>query len=604
MFRLIPAVNERTSFVSSDFLNAPSADAVDGLIPEADGICNHMFAVHDHGKVKWEPGSRPWLKWEPDRVRSFHRHDFLVTLVRANRVTKDRKYRQCYETLMQVLPECYPIKDVVKYDKAIDVAIRFLNWSAISTLIKKASWTQSELRYWFLQIEWIRANESPGGNHRLLEGLGVFAAGLYLNEIQKSQEWREHGQQIVLDEMQRQVAEDGIHASQSMYYHQVCATHFLKFFLICLRSGIVVPTEFMDRLQNMLQSIWWLKKPDGTHPMLGDGAQLVTQDREHWEARALIPVYDRLAGKLCHESNEAADWFLAKHESFPRFMPIEKAQRTSKIFPLSGHIVLQNDSGHYLFFNCGPLGYEPFPHHGHADALSVEICLNQKTIVMDPGGYAYKNDAIRKFVRSTAAHSTILVDNCDQSDLSGVFGVGRTAKVQVSGYRFSDDVDMVEALHTGYQSIIHLRRVYFVKKDINSFLVYDRVTGAGRHSLKLVYHLAPDVRCQQMNSYGYTLFVDEAFVGSTYFFSDSPFALDCIKNSDAANPKSIVSKRNGVVEFSTVLEASAEGELPLHFVTVYSSRNDLNTAFDWNDSQLTLISQGHQTKINFSEAIA
>jgi hypothetical protein len=519
-------------------------------------------------------------------------------------MTGDQKYRQCLDELITVLPQCYPIAEIVKYDKAIDSAIRFLNWSAICTLIGKAKWSKSELRYWFLQIEWIRANESPGGNHKLLECLCIFAAGLFFYEIRKSKEWREHGLKVVIEEMQLQVAEDGIHASQSMYYHQVCATHFLKFFLCCLRSEIVLPSEFMNRLKKMLESIWWLKKPDDTHPMIGDGAQLVTQDREHWEARALIPVYDRLVGIDSANSHEAADWFLSKDESFPRFMPIKKVHRHSQIFPLAGYVVLQNGSDHYLFFNCGPLGYEPFPHHGHADALSVEICLNRKTIVMDPGGYAYKNDGIRKFIRGTSAHSTVVVDNRDQSDLYGVFGVGRTAKVRILGYKFSDEVDAVEALHTGYQPIIHSRRIYYIKNKINSFMIYDRIIGTGQHSMKLLYHLSPDVKCQQINSYGYKLFSAESFVGLTCFFSDSAFSLDSSRNTDLSNPKSIVSRKNGVSEFSTLLEARAEGELPLQFVTVYSSQNDINTAVDWSDSQITLATQGYKTKINFAETIS
>jgi hypothetical protein len=433
-----------------------------------------------------------------------------------------------------------------------------------------------------------------------LEDLGIFAAGLYFNEIGRSKKWLAHGHKRVLEEMQCQVAEDGIHASQAMYYHQVCATHFLKFFLLCHRNEIAVPTEFQDRLQKMLESIWWLQKPDGTHPMIGDGAQLVTQAREHWEARALIPVYNRLAGGSVPEPDEAADWFLSKGDSFPGFIPTGKLQRKSKIFPLSGHVVLQDESGHYLFLNCGPLGFEPFPHHGHADALSLEICLNQKTIVMDPGGYAYKNDAIRKFIRGTSAHSTVVVDNRDQSDLYGVFGVGRAAKVRISDAKFSDQLDMVEGIHTGYKPAIHARRVYFIKNGLNSFLIYDFITGSGQHDLKVIYHLEPEVKCQRINSYGYTLFDDSGLLGTCYFFSNKPYSFNKIKSTDISNLRSVICKNTGVAEFSTALEAHAKTCLPISFLTVFSSKKDLNAAIDWDKAYFTLGTNDKRVRIKLN----
>ncbi len=170
---------------------------------------------------------------------------------------------------------------VIKYDKAIDIAIRFLNWSSVCNLIGKCTWSNSELYYWYTQIEWIRTKLSPGGNHRLLEGLALFAAGVFFYEIKQSNIWISQGKKILLNEINHQVHDDGVHAEQSMYYHQVCTTHFLKFVVICHRLDQKLRESFETKFVKMLNYVWMTQKPDGSHPMVGDGDQLLSEEREN-----------------------------------------------------------------------------------------------------------------------------------------------------------------------------------------------------------------------------------------------------------------------------------------------------------------------------------
>jgi len=78
---------------------------------------------------------------------------------------------------------------------------------------------------------------------------------------------------------------------------------------------MLVDDGFAARLAGMLEYVHQSMKPDLTHPMLGDGDQMLSDDREHWEAKVLLaarsvlfrrPLYQPFQARL----NDTVLWFL------------------------------------------------------------------------------------------------------------------------------------------------------------------------------------------------------------------------------------------------------------------------------------------------------
>ena len=146
--------------------------------------------------------------------------------------------------------------------------------------------------------------------------------------------------------------------------------------------------------------------------------------------------------------------------------------------------------GRVIVFDCGLLGYLSIAAHGHADALHLSVSVDGRPILIDPGTYAYhEGGKWRDFFRSTAAHNTIVVDGCDQSEMVGAFMWGHKANVRLLRWESTSDYDLAIAEHDGYSNlgVIHQRSVLFVKPDW--CLVADLLRGRGEHRVAQLWHL-------------------------------------------------------------------------------------------------------------------
>ena len=93
----------------------------------------------------------------------------------------------------------------------------------------------------------------------------------------------------------------------------------------------------------------------------------------------------------------------------------------------SGYFVIRNLDD-MLVVDCGEVGPDYQPGHAHCDTLSFELASDGRTIIVDSGVYDYEDSEMRRYVRSTRAHNTAMVDGCEQSEIWGAFRVARRAR--------------------------------------------------------------------------------------------------------------------------------------------------------------------------------
>jgi hypothetical protein len=134
-----------------------------------------------------------------------------------------------------------------------------------------------------------------------------------------------------------------------------------------------------------------------------------------------------------------------------------------------------------------------------------------KYVLTEGNNYAYDTSEMRKYVLSTRAHNTVLVDGMEQNRRKNYRWsdemLNRHSGLQ---FKLSKTVDACRASYEdGYgedqdKTVRHERSVYFIKKinGLPSFaLIVDRLTAAADiHSYEIQYHLdAKEVTAEGLN---------------------------------------------------------------------------------------------------------
>jgi hypothetical protein len=118
-------------------------------------------------------------------------------------------------------------------------------------------------------------------------------------------------------------------------------------------------------------------------------------------------------------------------------------------------------------------------------------------VLVDSGTSGYEGDPLRGYARSTRAHSTVQIGEAEQSEVWGVFRMGRMARVRArewsregeAGFRFSGEVAPY-----ALPRALHQRRVERLADG--GWRVDDTVQGAAGERLRSYLHLAPGLEAR------------------------------------------------------------------------------------------------------------
>jgi uncharacterized heparinase superfamily protein len=267
---------------------------------------------------------------------------------------------------------------------------------------------------------------------------------------------------------------DGGHFERSPMYHAIATRDLLDVLNLWRtsppRAGASVEalTQVAERAQAFLTD---LVHPDGGLALFNDAAQGVAVPADELHAYAA-----RVAAPACHASARATPQLISH--------------------PHSGYYGFR-DGDDYLIVDCGPIGPDDQPGHAHCDLLSFELSLAGRRLLVDAGVSGYDDDPARDYVRSTAAHNTVLVGGVEQSEMWGTFRVGRRARPLAASIEASrDGVVTFRGAHDGYrhlpQRVVHARTITWDPRA-RVLLVEDRFDGAGRIRVESFLHLAPGV---------------------------------------------------------------------------------------------------------------
>jgi uncharacterized heparinase superfamily protein len=449
------------------------------------------------------------LIWE------LNRHQWLVSLAQAWTLTGNDAYATACVKTIDAWLDANPPGIGINWASNAEVAFRAISWCWVLMLLRDAGavsgdwltrvlagiWTHAAHIRRYLSYYCSRNTDLTG------EAIGLYYIATLFPEFRDADRWREIAARILTAECDAQVCRDGVHFERSTCYHRYTADIFLHFMLLSQRNGVEVGDSMADRVQQMVGFLLAIRQPDGTLPALGDddgGCLLRLERRAPGDARGLFGVaaarFDRRDFAWAAEGLTAEVLWLQGSDgahAFDALQPAPPSTTPSSVFPSGGYASMRSDwttDAHHALIDIGPIGCPVSGGHGHADLLSIQCSVFGEPCLVDAGTCSYTGDPQwRHYFRSTAAHSTVLVDGTSQAEPAGPFGWHGQPRVKLREWHSTPEFDFLDAEHDGYLSladpVTHRRRVIFVKPGY--WILVDDLAGSARHRLDLTFQFAP-----------------------------------------------------------------------------------------------------------------
>ena len=335
--------------------------------------------------------------------------------------------------------------------------------------------------------------EVPGryGNWVAAECNALFTIGALFPELKEAEAWRSFALNRLVQEIDQMVPPDGFEAELTPNYHYFALSSLIGPLKLAQRNNLQVPEIFRSKILAMYQAPVVVMDPGGKVVGTNDS-----------------PAYD--AAKMAREGlrlfpDDPLLRWAASGGKEGRGLP------DSTLLPYAGFYALRGGwrpDDLFLFFRAGPVGTG----HQHQDMLEIVLNAWNKTLLFDPGTYAYDHSEWRRYILNTISHNTIVVDDKWQNRANNKPPV--TEPVHNPWYT-SPLFDFVSGIYDGgYQknvynpqqqympetwvgekdySVTHTRRVLFLKPYYA--LVIDTLDGTGSHQYDAHFHLdAPSAK--------------------------------------------------------------------------------------------------------------
>ena len=453
---------------------------------------------------------------DPKIIHELNRHQHLPRLAKAYVLTGDERFAREAVSQMESWMNQNPRWEGVNWQSSLEVGTRVLSWLWTVFMLVPSKALDERIacrigRSLLQQVDQVfryPSIYSSPNTHLIGEATTLFIAGLVFREIPRSAGWRSRGKTLLIDEMQRQVLNDGVYSELSSYYHCYAADFFLHAMALARAQREPLPEAMWKRLESMLEFALHLTRPNGTIPLIGDddGGRTLALASEHYGSfrdglSSGAVLFGRPDFKFAANGFAEETLWLLGPDAAPVFesLPSRAPSRLHAFCLDSGYFIQRSgweEQSSHLTFDCGGHGYGSGG-HSHSDALSVTLFSGGTELLVDPATFVYNcAPEWRTFFRSTRAHNTVVVDGMDQSSQGDTFNWQATLSTRLSKQLAIGELEYLDGEHDGYlrlrQPVIHRRRVLYVRP--NYWILVDNFRGYGEHTFDFMYHFAPGAK--------------------------------------------------------------------------------------------------------------
>ncbi len=439
--------------------------------------------------IRWNEDPHNYDQWPI----ALNRHSEWKWLGEAYATTGDAKYAREFVALLNSWIDAMPVSIGARYVEGpyavpgrtpltLDAGIRMAQtwWQAYYAFREAPEFDPASqllmLQSFVQHADYLMREEHfhVENNWGSMEANGLFHIAAMLPEMRESNLWLDTARERLVGCLDAQVYPDGAQKELTPGYHRVTLGNLLSSLELARRTGVELPDDMLARLEGMFEYFAAIAMPDGRTPALND-AGWGRAASSMTEVPELFP--------------ERRDLLYAMTQGRTGVAP----ERTSWHLPWAGWSIMRTGwtpQDRYLLFESGPFGRA----HQHEDKLGIICQVAGKTVLTEGGTYSYDRSDWRRYVLSTRAHNTVMVDGREQNrrPLRETW----VTDAPTDAHWFSDDAfDYARGIYdAGYGPenavrVAHERQVLFVKPEY--WIICDRMTPEddAEYTCEALFHL-------------------------------------------------------------------------------------------------------------------
>ncbi|MFC7360846.1 alginate lyase family protein [Nocardioides astragali] len=450
-------------------------------------------------------------------VWELSRHHHLTVLACAFWLTGEERYARAVDAQLRSWWGANPFLSGVHWTSGIELGVRLTSWVWIRRLLD--DWPKvgdlfetndDALRQIWWHQRFLAAFPSRGSsanNHAVAEACGLLAGSCAFPWFSQSERWRTLATSRLERDWAANTFPSGVNRELASDYHRFVTELGMVALVESHGAGHSLDDATWNLLARSLDAAAAMLDVRGRPPRQGDGDEgraLVVDapDADDWSV--LLSAGEALVGRSLWwpdvQPSVLGTVLGGIAPARPRAGP--RPPEAPRAFADAGIYLLRTpvEDGPEIWCRCdgGPHGFLSIAAHAHADALSIEVRHDGVEILVDPGTYCYHGEPEwRSYFRSTLAHNTVEIDGTSQSVETGPFMWTSHAPSRVIDSSVGDlAVQSWTAQHHGYADldpcVRHVRGVWLDRRA-RTLTVNDVLSSEGRHDVRLVFHLGPEV---------------------------------------------------------------------------------------------------------------
>ncbi|KJS49020.1 alginate lyase family protein [Desulfosporosinus sp. BICA1-9] len=406
--------------------------------------------------------SKAWNNKELQHLWRYNLHYFEYLFKLAFEYSKEDEldcYYEKYKFLIRNWIENNPFPDGDGWHP-YTISLRLTTWIATYQIFKNKVISDDNFnsmlkKSMYLQYQYLQNNLEKDvlGNHYFENIKALIIGSIFFEEAKVKNKFIKE----LLIQLDEQILEDGMHFELSPMYHKIVLEDLIKI-TVWLKHELIY-NQLIAFIQKMIDTTYSFEEGFGKTPAFNDSADGISKNYKC--LLKVCEIYFGLTPKF-KESYEHSGFYVVKNAAFK--------------------LILDN----------GDICPSFLPAHGHCDALSFELSIENSPVLVNSGTYKYESGKWRNYFRSTMAHNTIAVSNQDQSQYWGSFRIAKRITRTKRKEFIHNNIKFYSGAYTSYHGVDHKRYIGIIDDD--KILVLDKIRSELNGNIMSYVHFVPGAK--------------------------------------------------------------------------------------------------------------